>query len=438
MQAVIMAGGKGTRLSAVTMGQIPKPLVPFCGKPLIDWLIEWLVCNDVCDIVICIGYLGEQIKAHLSKIDLGAAIHYIEENEPLGTAGALAYADRYIHEDFVLLFADLVLDIDLNRMVQYHKEKRALATLFVHPNSHPYDSDLVCCDEENRITGFRWKGTLCGSDYENSVNAGIIVFSPAIFRYIKSSCPSPMALEKDLLNRLIQEHESLFAYHSPEYVKDVGTVDRLAAAENEYRNGRVQERNLKYRQKAVFLDRDGTLNIYRGQITNPDQLHLIDGAAEAVRMINFSGYLAIVITNQPVVARGECTLEELEEIHKRLYTLLGNEGAYVDDLAFCPHHPDKGFPGENIQYKKECPCRKPKPGMILKMAEKYNIDLVQSWMIGDTIRDMQTGRNAGTQTALVYSEATEKEAEESTDYIFESLLCAVKSILQNNTPGRIG
>lgn len=429
-----MAGGKGTRLSAVTKDLIPKPMVPFCGKPLIGRLVEWLERNGVCDMVVCVGYLGDQIKAYLSNEGFAAAIHYIEEKEPLGTAGALAYAGKYISEDFVLVYADLVLDADLERMTAFHRQKGAIATLFVHPNSHPYDSDLVCCGADGRVTGFRWKDARREEDYENLVNAGLAVFSPAVFRFIPS--PRPMSLEKDLLSRLIQENEPVYAYRSPEYVKDVGTVDRLAEAEEEFRNGRIEKRNLKHKQRAVFLDRDGTLNIYDGLIVSPDKLRLLDGAAEAVRLINRSGYLAIVVTNQPVVARGSCTLEELGKIHKHLYTLLGNAGAYVDDLVFCPHHPDKGFPGENTAYKIACSCRKPKPGMVLAMAEKYNIDLSRSWMVGDTLRDMQTGKNAGTKTVLVPSTATETEAAAAADMVFENLLDAVKTILQPKGAGR--
>ena len=423
-----MAGGKGTRLSAVTKGLIPKPMVPFCGKPLIGRLAEWLVRNGVREIVVCVGYLGDQIKAYFSGENFGAAMHYIEENEPLGTAGALAYAKEFIREDFALVYADLALDVDLERMAAFHRQKGAMATLFVHPNSHPYDSDLVRCGENSRVTGFRWKDARREEDDENLVNAGLAIFSPAVFRFISS--PRPMALEKGLLNRLIRENEPVYAYRSPEYVRDVGTADRLAEAEEDFRSGRIEARNLKQKQRAVFLDRDGTLNVYDGLIASPDRLRLLDGAAEAVRRINRSGYLAIVVTNQPIVARGGCTLEELHSIHRRLYTLLGSAGAYVDDLAFCPHHPDKGFPGENAAYKIECSCRKPKPGMVLDMAEKYNIDLSRSWMIGDTLRDMQTGKNAGTKTALVHSPATEPEAEDAADLASDSLLNAVQAILR--------
>ena len=117
--------------------------------------------------------------------------------------------------------------------------------------------------------------------------------------------------------------------------------------------------------------------------------------SEAIKLINQSGYLAIVVTNQPVIARGEVTWDELHEIHRKMETLLGKDGAYIDGIYICPHHPDKGFEGERPEYKIDCDCRKPKPGLLLQAAQDYNIDLTQSYMIGDSERDVEAGINAG-------------------------------------------
>jgi D-glycero-D-manno-heptose 1,7-bisphosphate phosphatase len=124
-------------------------------------------------------------------------------------------------------------------------------------------------------------------------------------------------------------------------------------------------------------------------------MELIDGAAEAVGKINASGFLAILVTNQPVIARGEVSVEGLELIHDKMETALGEKGAYLDDIFYCPHHPDRGYPGEKPEYKIDCRCRKPKPGMLFEAAKKYNIDLSQSCMVGDDIRDAGAGINAG-------------------------------------------
>ena len=138
-----------------------------------------------------------------------------------------------------------------------------------------------------------------------------------------------------------------------------------------------------------------------GFLRNIADFELIDGVTEAIRRINKSGYLAIVVTNQPVIARGEISFDELEEIHNKMETLLGKEGAYLDAIYYCPHHPHRGYEGELIELKIDCACRKPKPGMLLKAAEEFNIDLSQSWMVGDSENDIKSGINAGCKTALI-------------------------------------
>ncbi len=188
---------------------------------------------------------------------------------------------------------------------------------------------------------------------------------------------------------------TVYAYDTPEYIHDMGTPERYAAVCADVEGGKAAAKSLRQKQKAVFLDRDGTINVYKGYITRWEDMELIPGAAEAIRTINACGYLAIVVTNQPVIARGDCTWEEMDSINNAMETLLGAEGAYLDDIFICPHHPDKGFEGERPEYKIECSCRKPKPGLLLRAAEKYNIDLKQSYMIGDEIRDVDAGIEAG-------------------------------------------
>ena len=158
---------------------------------------------------------------------------------------------------------------------------------------------------------------------------------------------------------------------------------------------------MRNKQKAIFIDRDGTINRYVGFLRDLDQLELLPGVAKAIQIINQSEYLVIVVTNQPVIARGEVTYEKLQEIHNKMETLLAKEGAFLDAIYFCPHHPDKGFAGEVASLKVECDCRKPKPGMILQAAIDYNIDLKASWMVGDGENDIVAGKAACCRTALV-------------------------------------
>lgn len=426
-----MAGGKGTRLAELTRDEIPKPMVPLLGKPLLERQVECLLENGIQDIVMVVGHLGGVIQAHFGDgRGWGVNIRYFIEEEPLGTAGALPRMRDMLAEEFVLLFGDLLLDVDLVRMADFHREKHALATLFVHPNSHPFDSDLIVADENGRVTGFDSKhNDRSGYWYANCVNAGLYVVDKRMLEYIPSR--GKVDLEKEVLAPLCGRSAPIYAYTSPEYVKDVGTVERIRAAEVELERGYVSARNLSHKQKAIFLDRDGTLNVQKGLVYTPEQLELEPCAAQAVGEINRSGYLAILATNQPAVARGLCSVEDVEQIHRKLQTLLGREGVYLDAIMWCPHHPDKGYPEENPAYKIPCRCRKPEIGMLETCVEQFNIDLSASWMVGDTTVDIQTGANAGCRTALVRTGEAGKDGKYAVqpDLIGENLLDSVNKIL---------
>lgn len=392
-----MAGGAGTRIRSVN-SLVPKPMIPVAGKPILEYQIEALARQGITDITIVIGYLGHTVKEFFKDgKDFGVSIVYLEENEPLGTAGALFYLKDTIKEDFLLLCGDLIFDIDVDRFYRVHKERGGIVTLFTHPNSHPYDSGIIVADGAGRVTNWLHKEDE-RKWYRNRVNAGLHFLSPQIF-----SCFPDLKkrdLDRDILKPLIQQGE-LFVYDSPEYVKDMGTPDRFFQVEKDILTGKVKSKNLSNRQRAVFLDRDGTINRYVGFLTDLDDFCLLDGVSEAIRKINESGLLAIVVTNQPVIARGEIDFSQLDEIHNKMETLLGTDGAYLDAIYFCPHHPDKGFLGEREEYKIDCACRKPKAGMLLQAAQDFNIDLSQSWMIGDSETDMLCGKNAGCKTACV-------------------------------------
>ena len=391
MQAVIMAGGKGTRIASVR-SDVPKPMIEICGKPILWHQIECLKVQGIKDITLVIGHLGNVVRDYFSDgSSFGVSIHYIVEEEPLGTAGALYYLKGQMSDDFLLLNGDIIFDVDMHRFLQYHKKHGGLATILTHPNNHPYDSGLVVANQDGIVTKWMTKEEE-RIYYKNRVNAGIHILSPQLLDRFTE--PKKTDLDRDILKSLVFERR-LVAYDSPEYIKDMGTPERYQAVMNDMQLGLVQAKNLLNKQKAIFLDRDGTLNVYKGFITDVNEFELLPGAAELIKKINQSGYLTIVVTNQPVIARGECTFEELDLIHKKLETLLGEQGAYIDDLFYCPHHPDKGFEGERIEYKIECDCRKPKPGMLLEAAKKYNIDLTQSFMVGDDERDMEAGKRAG-------------------------------------------
>ncbi|MBR3196016.1 MAG: HAD-IIIA family hydrolase [Clostridia bacterium] len=432
MKAVIMAGGKGTRLQSVA-ADIPKPMFPILGKPILEYQIESLKKSGITEITLIVGHLKEQIISRFEDGTRdGVSITYIQENEPLGTAGALYYLKGKMDEDFVLLYGDLILDVDFSRFMAFHKKHQSAITLFCHPNAHPYDSDVMVTDGENRIVGILNKKEKRDGAYHNFVNAGAYCVSPSVMNDMQQPCRLDM--EKDVVASQIRRAKA-YAYRSTEYVKDMGTPDRLAAVTEDIRSGIVSGRNLKQKQKAVFLDRDGTINRYVGYLTKKEQFSLLPNAAQAIARINASSYLAIVITNQPVVARGECSFEELEEIHMTMETQLGEQGAYLDDLFFCPHHPDSGYEGERPELKFDCDCRKPKTGLIDQAVEQYHIDLAESWFVGDSTMDIQTGKNAGTKTVLLKTgiAGSDRKYDVEPDHTAEDLLDAVEYILQEGT-----
>ena len=333
----------------------------------------------------------------------GVHIEYYFEKEPLGNAGALFKIKDKLTEDFLLLNADAMFDVDFNRFVDFHKRHNALVTLFTHPNSHPYDSGLIISNEHNQVEKWLAKEDERPIYYKNRVNAGLHVISPEVLNQVINT--QKIDLDRQLLKPLAGT-KKMYCYDSPEYVKDMGTPERYYAVCEDFKAGRVQSKNLSNKQKAIFLDRDGTINKYVGFLREVEQFELLPNTSEAIKKINNSGYLAIVVTNQPVIARGEVTFEQLDQIHNKMETLLGKDGAYLDGIYFCPHHPHKGFEGEIPELKVECECRKPKPGMLLQAAKDFNIDLSKSWMIGDSDNDILAGENARCSTARV----TEKDS----------------------------
>lgn len=433
MKTVIMAGGKGTRISSVA-SDIPKPMIKIEGKPVLEHEIECLRDQGFTDLIITVSHLGSVITDYFDDgSNFGVQIQYFNEETPLGNAGALLKLKEQLADDFLLLNADAIFDVDFNRFIDFHRSHGGLVTLFTHPNSHPYDSGVLIADENGAVEQWLTKEDVRPQWYRNRVNAGLHVINPVVLDMIGIDADSvgmevdgktvKVDLDRQILKPLCGT-EKMFCYDSPEYVKDMGTPDRYEAVCRDFTAGRVKAKNLMKKQKAIFLDRDGTINKYVGFLRNIDEFELLPGVSEAVKKINESGFLAIVVTNQPVISRGEVTVSELQMIHNKMETLLGDEGAYLDAIYYCPHHPRCGYPGEIKALKIDCECRKPKPGMLFTAAEDYNIDLSQSWMIGDGENDVKAGKAAGCRTALIGTERHDQ------DVTAISLLQAVKQIIK--------
>ena len=425
MKVVIAAGGKGTRISSIA-SDVPKPMIQIEGKPILQREIECLRDQGFRDLVLTVSHLGNIIMDYFGDgSSYGVNIEYYVEKEPLGNAGALFKIKDKLTDEFLLLNADALFDIDFNRFVKYHYEKGGLVTLFTHPNSRPYDGGLIVADNDLSVKEWLLKEDERPKYYKNRVNAGLHVTNKKALE-IEINMPK-VDLDRQILKPLQGTHK-MFVYDSPEYVKDMGTPDRYFCVCKDYRKNLPSVRNLSHKQKAIFLDINGIINEPKESMTEINEFGLIDGASEAIKLINDSEYLAIVMADCSTGTTDEAALDESNEISNKVETFLGLEGAYANDAFYFSHQHDRGPEGETAGSDIGCNCEKSETGAILETAQKYNIDLSQSWVIGNNENDIETGKNAGCMTVLNSSKNGSRG--ESAEHV--DLLRVVKTLLGGN------
>ncbi len=432
-QVVILAGGKGTRLRE-RLGGLPKPLIDICGIPLLERQILLAKQHGFTHVIILVNHAAEHIVEYCrSKQNWGLEVACIDDGVPRGTAGAtLAVLDR-LADEFLVMYGDTMMAVDLTRFHNYHsKETEAAATLFLHPNDHPQDSDLVDMREDGRILGFFPYPHDTAHYFPNLVNAALYWIKKASLLPWAVNA-QPMDFAKDLFPSMLAAGAVLRGYNSPEYIKDIGTPSRLDKVCGDFHSGKIAQASLDHRQAMVFLDRDGTINREVDHLKSHNLMELLPGVGQAIRRLNRSEFRCCVVTNQPVIARGECTTEDLQRIHNKMETLLGHSGAYLDRIYYCPHHPDAGFQGERADLKIVCDCRKPGTGMIDRAVSDFNIERENSWLVGDTTVDIATAHRAGLKSILVETGYAGLDYREwaTPDYIVPDLETAVSFILDD-------
>jgi len=429
-QAVILAGGKGTRLKSIA-GDLPKPMVSILGAPLLQHLIEQCVAYDIVDIKLLVSYRKEAIEDYFGDgSQYGVSIQYIVEDIPRGTAGALIDALPELDEQFLVVYGDTFFDIDLSSFWNFHQNQAGDISIFLHPNDHPHDSDLVEVDPSFQVLKIhpyphdsQWR--------QNLVNAALYMINKSALKGIDFVLDRP-DIAKDLFPLMLESGKKLYGYISTEYIKDMGMPKRLSKVERDIDSGKVKLLKKQTPKMAIFIDRDGTINQEVNHLSSQDQFELLDGVGEAICQINAAGILAVIVTNQPVIARGELEESELKVIHNKMDTLLGSQGAYIDRLYYCPHHADSGFEGEVEALKFDCDCRKPKIGLFTQAKKDLNIVLEKSWVVGDSTRDILAAQNAGMKSILVETGHAGKDCsfEVNPDFIAKDLNEAVKLILK--------
>ena len=413
LQAVIMAGGKGTRLQSITGDLIPKPMVPVEGKPLLLWQIKNLKENGIKNFIFVIGHLGHVIREYFSDgSEYGVQIIYYEEKEPLGTAGALYELMDQLEEQFYLVFGDILFDVDLNRMQRFHCNKNAAVTLFVHPNTHPEDSDLVVLDNEEKVIQIDRKNRERKGWYHNCVNAGLYIFSKKALLGVTKR--GNVDLERDVLSTLCRCKVPVYAYKSTEYVRDIGTMERINEAVKDLQNGYVVARNLRKQQRAIFCERDCLLSNY-DTACGTKHIEITAGASEAVKRINQSEYLLILTVGRPLTKKQRMSNIE-QQINCQLETLLGKEGAFADEICM-----QNSFEKEDMRF-------------VSEIIARYNINCKESWMIVQSADQLFLGEQAGFHMALVSKKEKYHSALYNNTFCIkqEMMIDVVEHIMMNN------
>lgn len=429
----ILAGGMGTRLQKRS-GSLPKPMVPLLGKPVLQYQIELCRKHGFFNIALLVQHRHEKIMEFFGDgTAFGVSLTYVIENIPRGTFGALSDALPILSERFFVLYGDTYVDVDLRKMWDAHVFSSAVGTLLLHPNDHPHDSDLIAIDDNGTVCGiFPYPHPTC-REARNLVNAGLYVLERIGLDEV-NPYEGRADIVKHMFPRMLDLGRKLHGYITQEYIKDMGTPERLDKVELDIVAGLPESLSTRRLRRAVFIDRDGTLIREVHHLASPDQVDLLPGVTAAVRRLNRNGTLAVVVTNQPVVARGEISLEGLAHVHARLEWKLGEDGAYIDGLYFCPHHPEKGFTGEVPELKVPCLCRKPQPGLVDQACGDLRIDRRDSWMIGDRTSDIEAGHRANVRTILLRSGYAGSDAKHAIrpDYICPDLADAIEWILKGH------
>jgi mannose-1-phosphate guanylyltransferase/phosphomannomutase len=379
----------------MTAGRIPKALLPVGGVPIIFRQMRLLRREGVTRVTVLAGHLGDQLQPALEPEagGLGLELRIVVEPAPLGTAGCLTTFDPG-SEETLIVYGDMLFDIALAPLREFHHRKEALLTVVVHPNDHPRTSDLIV-EDEGLVKAVLPYGQPREQDHRNLVPAGLYLASPAFFTRLERGAKVDMI--DDVLPALLASGARLAAYNTPEYLRDIGSPARHALAERDLADGRVEALNNFRRRPAVFFDCDGVLNRELGDpgVVSPDDVRLMPGASAAVRRVREAGRLAIAVTNRPQVAKGFVSFEDLRQILGRLEALLAAEGGVLDRIYFCPHHPEAGFAGEIPELKIRCECRKPGTLLFRRAFAELPIDQGRSVLIGDSLRDIGAARAFG-------------------------------------------
>ncbi len=412
---IIISGGEGTRFKKIQSK--PKIITKFKGKKIINIIFNNLNKFNIRNIHILCGKNEKLIRNSINK---KKNIFFYKEKKLLGTAGSLSIINRdKLSKDVLIIFGDLLFDIDFQKFYNFHKKLNSDLTIFSHPSDHLYDSDILDVNENNQIKNIFFKPHRSNLITNNITMAGVFIIKKNFLNEIPKNRNNDFS--KYLLKKLLKKGKKLICYNSREYCKDFGTPERFVKVKKDYKNKIHKFRSIKNRMPAIFLDRDGVINKDQGPYTYSNPFSFKKNAIKALLKLRKSRYLIFLITNQPSVAKGFISYDYLIQSFKKYELYLSKKGFYFDKIYFCPHHPKKGFQGENLLYKKSCSCRKPKPGLIFKANKEFNLDLKKSYFIGDTANDYSAALNAKVKPIILNKNFKNKKNCKYTRSILEAV-----------------
>ncbi len=389
IETFLIAGGKGTRFKSVS--KKPKILARLGKKNLLQIILSNLNKNGIKKINILSGQNTNEINEFLKKKNL--KINLIRENKLLGTAGCLSLISKKdLKKNILIIFGDILFEIDFSKLLNFHNKNKSDITILSHPSDHMFDSDIIDVDTKNRVKQFHFKPHKKKIISRNLTMAGIFLINKKLLNLVSKN--KKQDFSKNFLRLALQNKYKIYSYKSREYCKDLGTNIRFKKVKKDFNLKKHVLLSLEKKTRAIFLDRDGVINIDEGPKKYSNPLNFIKNSVKGLVRLRKLNYLIILITNQSAVAKGFLNIDKLENSFRKLETKLSKYSFYFDEIYYCPHYPEIGYKGENKKYKIKCACRKPKPGMILSAAKKYNIDLKNSYFIGDSLRDYQAAKAA--------------------------------------------
>lgn len=426
MKALLIAEEKVTVKGFSTKTSNPA-MLKIGGIPILHHHIELLKKYLITEIFILCDHSKEKILKYFGDgKEFGVQIRYLKNNIN-SEIFKNTKESRNAHENDLLIFRNgLLINMEIRKLIDFHRKRYSECTLVVQPSNMPLNYDLVELNEENKITRYVAKSHKKELYFQNLTYKGVALLSPdaAKLVFAKNSANPEGEYVSEIFNKI-----DAFGYNTSEYIKEIITKENLRDAEHDYQSGKFARKNFEFKQKAIFLDRDGVINEEIGYISKPQEMKLYDFTPAAIHKVNSSEYLSIAITNQSSIARGFITLDDLKIIHNKMETDLAKEHAFLDSIYFCPHHPDRSLAEIQTEFIADCLCRKPKPGLLLDAAYNFNIDLSSSFVIGDSERDIMAGINAGCKTVGVMTGYGLRNTSVFPDFLFANLSEAIDFIV---------